>query len=63
MKIPEAGSKWSGPEGTVFHVISTVKIDRHTWIYYHKEKPRTNDPEEYSCYLESFLQRFRRLPD
>lgn len=60
MNIPKAGSKWCGGE-EVFHVMSTVEIEGKIWVYYHKDKPKTTDPEDYSCYLESFLHRFREL--
>ena len=63
MKIPKDGSKWSGTDGSVFHVMHTIKLKGKVWIYYHKDKPRENDPADYSCYLESFLERFRELPE
>lgn len=63
--LPKEGSKWSGTDcRDVFHVINTVEIDGHTWVYYIKDiNKETNEIREYSCYVESFLQRFRPLPD
>jgi hypothetical protein len=59
MKIPKIGSKWSGTGREVFHVLHTIELDGNTWVHYIKEtKKETNEPREYSCYLESFLQRF-----
>jgi len=53
------GSKWAGTGSDIFYVIHTVEVDGHTWVHYRKNK----DSKEYSCYLESFLERFRALPD
>lgn len=61
MKIPKDGSKWTGDTGTTFRVLHTVELDGHTWIHYIKEDIAA--PKEYSCYVESFLQRFRELPE
>ena len=66
MKIPKDGSKWTGTSGgsEVFHVLHTIEIEGHTWVHYIKEtKKETNEAREYSCYVESFLQRFRELPE
>ena len=63
--IPKDGSKWSGTDcKDVFHVLHTIELEGHTWVHYIKEtKKETNEAREYSCYLESFLQRFRPLPE
>jgi hypothetical protein len=55
--LPKPGSIWTSPDNTRFRVINTVLIetDGHTWVHYIQEKT----DKEYSCYLESFLQRFR----
>jgi len=60
-KRPKEGSKWSGSDNKVFHVIHVVDVDGHTWVHYEQDK--VNESREFSCYLESFLQRFRELPD
>jgi hypothetical protein len=57
--LPKIGSKWSGLERDVFYVMHTIEIEGHTWVHYKKE----NSGQEYSCYVESFLQRFRELPE
>ena len=58
------GSKWSGSDSKVFVVISTIEQDGHTWVHYRSEKMQENGtPQEYSCYQESFLSRFRPLPE
>ena len=61
MKPLNEGSRWDGTN-KVFVVISEVEAeDGHEWVYYREEKG--NPPKEYSCYKESFLQRFRPLPE
>ena len=60
MKIPKDGSHWSGTDGTVFRVLHTVELEGHTWVHYCSEDK--TPPREYSCYVESFLQRFREEP-
>ena len=59
MKIKE-GSRWDGGE-KIFVVIHLVEQDGHTWVHYREAKGP--EPREYSCYLESFIQRFRALPE
>lgn len=61
MKIPKDGSKWTGGGGDRFHVLNTIELDGHVWVHYIKEN--TSEPREYSCYVESFLERFRELPE
>lgn len=57
------GSKWGG-DGKAFIVLYIVEQDGHTWIHYRSEKvDETGTPREYSCYQESFLSRFRLLPE
>ena len=53
MKIPKDGSKWISID-EVFVVLHTIELDGHIWIHYRKEK----SDQEYSCYMESFLERF-----
>ena len=60
MKIPINGSRWTAYNGNVFRVISTTLLEGNTWVYYVKENSTT--PQEYSCYVESFLSRFTELP-
>jgi hypothetical protein len=65
MKIPKDGSRWTGTSGgEKFHVLHTIELNDHIWVHYIKEtSAETNEPREFSCYLESFLQRFRELPE
>lgn len=53
----KAGSWWVGTNCKKFVVISVTKIDEHTWVHY-RDDSRTGEPREYSCYEESFIQRF-----
>lgn len=62
MIIPKNGSRWQGSSNATFHVLSTVELDGHTWVHYIKENT-TDEPREYSCYVESFLARFREIPE
>jgi hypothetical protein len=55
--IPKDGSRWTGNQRDTFRVLHTIELDAQTWVHYIKENTDA-DPREYSCYLESFLQRF-----
>ena len=57
--LPKEGSKWVGAERSVFYVMHTIEIEGHIWVHYKK----ADHEREYSCYLESFLQRFSELPE
>jgi len=58
------GSRWEGNNGDKFHVIHTIELDGHNWVHYIKENVQEHElTREYSCYEESFLQRFRQLPE
>jgi hypothetical protein len=55
------GSKWTSSDGKIFHVIHRVEVEGNTWVHYILENK--DDPKEFSCYEESFLARFRPLPE
>ena len=57
----KVGSKWRGTDGKVFHVVHRVELDGHAWIHY--EQDNCDECREFSCYEESFLERFRPLPE
>jgi len=57
------GSRWSGSDGLVFIVIGTMIIEGKDWVYYRADRPKAGMPEEFSCYTESFISRFRPLPE
>lgn len=59
----KSGSKWSSSDGKIFQVINVVDIDEHTWVHYRNTKQFNEEYQEYSCYMESFLQRFTLLPE
>ena len=48
------GSNWDGGDGRVFTVIHRVELEGKIWIHY-----RNQQGEEFSCYEEAFLSRFR----
>ena len=57
MNKPKSGSRWAS-QGSheIFRVLNIIEMnDGHIWVHYCKD----NDGERnYSCYLESFLERF-----
>lgn len=53
MNIAKEGSKWASIDN-IFVVIHTIEIEGHTWVHYRLESSN----QEYSCYVESFLERF-----
>jgi hypothetical protein len=55
------GSKWRGTGSDVFIVISRAEVDGNIWVFYRKEN--TVPPQEFSCFEEAFLARFRSLPE
>jgi hypothetical protein len=57
------GSKWVSNGDYIFRVIDVVEIEDHTWVHYIKENAPEDNNREYSCYEESFLSRFRSLPE
>jgi hypothetical protein len=57
------GSKWWAENGKTFQVINVIEVDNHTWVYYRDLKKVNEEYKEYSCYIESFLQRFTPLPE
>ena len=57
------GSKWSSVTGQEFRVLNVVELEGHTWVHYIKEHALEDDIREYSCYIESFLQRFKEYPN
>lgn len=61
MKLPKHGSKWDGGGGMIFRVLHTVEIEGHTWVHYIKNNVTETENREYSCYVESFLERFREI--
>jgi hypothetical protein len=56
----EKGSVWSGTDGTTFQVITEVLVEGNEWVHYRRIDNK--DPKEFSCFKESFLARFTRIP-
>lgn len=57
MEKVEAGSVWvGGTSREKFVVITVSEVSGNTWVHYRTE----NTNKEYSCYLDSFIQRFSR---
>lgn len=59
------GSVWAGSDFNKFRVIDVVDVDGKTWVHYRNEVNGwdQSSANEYSCYLESFVSRFRILPE
>jgi hypothetical protein len=58
----ERGSIWSGTDGRTFQVITEAVVEGKDWIHYRRIDHESEEPKEFSCYKESFLSRFTRLP-
>jgi len=61
MNQVKAGTRWSSTDGKEFVVIHVIEKEGHTWVHYRDN--RKDEPREYSCYVESFLSRFRINPE
>lgn len=60
------GTIWWGGDRKKFRVISVTEVNGHTWVFYREEPGMfvsEKSCQEYSCYIESFVERFRQLPD
>jgi hypothetical protein len=61
----KAGTLWESVDKK-FRVLSVTEVDGHTWVHYREDrgiKVPAIECKEYSCYVESFLSRFRPLPE
>ena len=55
------GSKWWDGKGKYFRVLSVIEQEGHTWVHYREDlgnKVPAVQCKEYSCYQESFVERF-----
>lgn len=52
----QAGTRWRGVSNHVIVIYEIKAEDGHEWIYYRDADVDT--PREYSCYKESFLDRY-----
>jgi hypothetical protein len=57
------GTCWAGSSGKVFLVLKRIELDGHVWIYYRDHRSKEDEVHEYSCYEESFIERFHPLPE
>lgn len=64
-KKVNVGTRWTGNNNDYFRVINVVDVDGHTWVHYRQDRGLLDNRTslEYSCYVESFVQRFREVPD
>lgn len=54
--VVKEGEIWTSVHGVRFRVIAVIEADGKLWVHYRNES--ADKPEEYSCYLESFITRF-----
>lgn len=61
----KVGSIWRTAEDKRFMVINVVEAEGHTWVHYreHSNKKPAVESKEYSCYVESFVERFSESPE
>ena len=61
----QQGTLWGSSDSKKFRVISVTEVEGNTWVHYRDELPGFDQSKarEYSCYVESFEQRFRKLPE
>ena len=57
MKIIKIGSRWWTGRGVHFVVTDIVEDNGNTWVHYCNK----DSTQKYSCYIESFLERFTGL--
>lgn len=57
----KVGTRWWAGDDKKFIILALVEEGEHIWVHYRDEGPGPS--KEYSCYLESFLQRFTQLPE
>lgn len=51
---------WVGNDRQQFQVIAVITDDQgHEWVHYRRVDPKS--AEEYSCWTESFIHRFREI--
>ena len=60
------GSRWWDGKENMFVVLDVVETDGHMWVHYREDSKKykpVKECKEYSCYLESFTQRFDPRPE
>lgn len=60
--IPQ-GSIWQSADGRKFQVITEVEVEGNSWVHYRRIDSEYDEPKEFSCYTESFISRFMKLPE
>lgn len=57
------GSVWSSTDGRLIQVITEVVVEGKSWVHYRLMEEVNGEVKEFSCYTESFLSRFYKLPE
>lgn len=55
MTAVSENSRWVSTDGQEFTVIAQITLDGQTWVHYRNSQTG----QTYSCWLASFLDRFR----
>jgi len=61
MPTVNVNSVWKSSENKKFRVLHVIELDGHVWVHYREDlgiKVRAAECKEYSCYIESFTERF-----
>lgn len=58
----DKGSVWASADGRTFQVIDQIRVEGKDWIHYRRIDSEYEEPKEFSCFVESFLDRFHQLP-
>lgn len=54
--LPKEGSHWIDKSGKLYHIIHVVEVNGKMWVHY--EEDGCDECHEYSCWVDSFLDRF-----
>ena len=61
MSTVNVNSVWSSSENKKFRVLHVIELEGHVWVHYREDqgiKVPATECKEYSCYIESFTERF-----
>lgn len=58
-KAVKVNSRWKDSDSNCYQIIHVITDDEgHEWVHYRREE---HNPREYSCWTDSFLQRFTEI--
>jgi hypothetical protein len=59
MKEVRPYTRWIDNQGKKILVIAVVELDKRTWVYFRTMITDDESHGEESCYLETFIERFK----